>query len=240
MADRRDLLKSTIAGCGLLAGAAAGGPVHAAGKEKPTSANEDLMREHSVLRRALLVYGEAAQRLDRDAGSIPADALRKIARLFRAFGEDYHERRLEEKFIFPAVRKLKGPVARYPDILEQQHERGRALNSYVLQVSNGGKVASSSAAPLAKALREFNLMYEHHAAREDADVFTAWKESLSARAYEEMGEQFEHIEQQVFGHDGFEDALGKIAAITAFSPQCVLAPTALPRARTAVGNTSLI
>lgn len=54
---------------------------------------------------------------------MPPPALARTARLFRTFGEDYHERRLEEQIIFPMVRRLKGPVARFPDILQQQHER---------------------------------------------------------------------------------------------------------------------
>jgi len=43
------------------------------------TANEDLMREHGVLRRALLVYREAATRLRQDANSVPTDALEKTA-----------------------------------------------------------------------------------------------------------------------------------------------------------------
>jgi hemerythrin-like domain-containing protein len=140
-------------------------------------------------------------------------ALSRTAQLFRSFGEDYHEKRLEEKLIFPAVRKLKGPVSRYPDILEKQHDRGRELTTYVLAVTKGGRIGPANAAPMARALHEFVVMYQHHAAREDTDVFTAWKQSLSEKAYKEMGDQFEQIEKQVFGHDGFEDAVRRIAAI---------------------------
>jgi hypothetical protein len=59
------------------------------------TATEDLMREHGVLRRALLVYFEVVPKLRRDASSIPPDALPKTAKLFRAFGEEYHEKKLE-------------------------------------------------------------------------------------------------------------------------------------------------
>ena len=53
-------------------------------------ATEDLMREHGVLRRALLVYQESAVKLRANAASISPDALQKTAKLFRAFGEEYH------------------------------------------------------------------------------------------------------------------------------------------------------
>jgi hemerythrin-like domain-containing protein len=212
MANRRVFLRSAAQG-GVLAALPAVAAVHAAERGKEVSATEDLMREHGVLRRALLVYQTAAIRLDSGKGQVPAPALARTAKLFRTFGEDYHERRLEEQIIFPAVRKLKGAIARYPGILQQQHDRGREVTAYVLEVARGGRLAGGSEKPLARALHEFALMYAHHAAREDTDVFPAWKQSLPAKAYEEMGEQFERIEQQAFGHDGFEDALRQIEEI---------------------------
>ena len=60
------------------------------------TAAEDLMREHGILRRALLVYRESAMRLRQDAASVPPEVLEKAANLFRVFGEDYHEKNLEE------------------------------------------------------------------------------------------------------------------------------------------------
>jgi hemerythrin-like domain-containing protein len=146
------------------------GTVQAAEGGKEVSATEDLMREHGVLRRALLVYQAASERLASGKGPVPAAVLARTAQLFRTFGEDYHERRLEEQIIFPAVRKLKGPIARYPDILHEQHDRGRELTAYVMDVTRGGRLAGGTEAPLARALHQFAVMYEHHAAREDTDV----------------------------------------------------------------------
>src|SRR4051794_20252495 len=104
--DRRNFLKmaavasSSVTATGLIVPTS-----QAAEKEKKVEANEDLMREHGILRRALLVYRAAAIRLRGSSDTATAPALLKTAKLFRAFGEDYHERKLEEKFIFPVVRK---------------------------------------------------------------------------------------------------------------------------------------
>ena len=57
------------------------------------------------------------------------------------------------------------------------------------------------------------LMYEHHAAIEDTILFPAWKKALGEHDYDEMGDKFEDIEKQTFGHDGFDDAVKKIARI---------------------------
>jgi len=205
MRKRRDFLLASLAGAATLSAA------QAAEAEKRVEANEDLMREHGVLRRALLVYGACAQRLQQAPASVPPEALAKTAKLFRDFGEDYHERRIEEAFVFPAVKRLGGAVARYPDILKQQHDRGRELTEYVIGATRGERIADAQS--LARALQEFIWMYENHAAREDTVVFPAWKGALSAKAYEDMGERFEDIEKQVFGHDGFDDAVKRIAAI---------------------------
>jgi hemerythrin-like domain-containing protein len=182
-------------------------------KEKEVKAVEDLMREHGVLRRALLVYTTAAARLRSGNGNVPADALTQTAQLFRKFGEDYYERMLEEQHVFPALKAAKGPVEKLPDVLKEQHQRGRAITDYVIAVTRGGSIGSANSKPLAEALDGLVLMYRHHAATEDTVVFPAWKELVSARQYDELSDRFEELEQQMFGKDGFTDAVARIEKV---------------------------
>ena len=177
------------------------------------TATEDLMREHGVLRRALLVYTAAAAKLSANPSSIPPDSLQKTAKLFRAFGEEYHEKKLEEAFIFPAVKQAGGEAATYPDILITQHNRGREITDYIINVTASAKLGASNAGDLAKALEAFVLMYRNHAAREDTIIFPAWKQTLTAKQLDEMNDKFEDIEHEQFGEDGFEDAVKQISAI---------------------------
>lgn len=207
------------AGAGLLL--AGGAPAIAAEKhtargqseEKEVGAVEDLMREHGVLRRALLVYRESASRLRSNPAAVDPQALHQTATLFRTFGEDYHERQLEEAYIFPALRKVGGPAAAYVDVLIAQHNRGREITEYILAVTAKGAIGSGDAEPLAGVFDTLDLMYENHAAREDTIVFPAWKEALSERQLEEMGDKFEEIERRQFGKDGFDDAVAQIGRI---------------------------
>jgi hemerythrin-like domain-containing protein len=180
-------------------------------KEPEVTATEDLMREHGVIRRALLVYYEVIPKLRQNAAS--AAALQQTAKLFRTFGEDYHERMLEEQHIFPLIRKQGADLKRYADILTAQHQRGREVTDYVLAVTNGGKISSLHAEPLAKVFETFVLMYQNHAAREDTIVFPAWKKNFTDKQLDEVGDQFEDIEHKMFGKDGFEDAEEKISDI---------------------------
>src|SRR5664280_1197113 len=59
-------------------------------KEPEVTATEDLMREHGVLRRALLVYTESFPKIRGNSGSLDASALYLTGVLFRDFGENYH------------------------------------------------------------------------------------------------------------------------------------------------------
>ncbi len=179
------------------------------------TAVEDLMREHGVLRRALFVYSEAAARLRGDPSAVALETLQKTARLFRAFGEDYHEKKLEEAHIFPAVRKAGGEGAVYVDVLITQHQRGREISDYILAATQSSKPGTADARLLAQALDALVRMYRPHAAREDTVIFPAWKQTLTAAQLDEMGDKFEDIEREQFGTDGFESAVKQIAEIEA-------------------------
>jgi hemerythrin-like domain-containing protein len=224
---RRDFMRlSAMIGAGVLLNGCQGGKMTNQGTEKAeaprkeeanemggeVTATEDLMREHGILRRALLVYTATASRLRRNPASVPPEALQKTAKLFRAFGEEYHEKKLEEAFIFPAVKTAGGEAGGYADILVVQHNRGREITDYIIALTQGAKLIGN-AAQLAQALDDFVFMYRNHTAREDTIVFPAWKKTLTAKQLDEMNEKFEDIEHEQFGEDGFDDAVKQIGAI---------------------------
>jgi hemerythrin-like domain-containing protein len=112
------------------------------GAEPEVTATEDLMREHGILRRALLVYQETATRLTSGV-SVPAPPLQKTAKLFRAFGEEYHEKKLEEVYIFPAVKKSGGEAGNYADVLIAQHQRGREITDFIISALSTSSLAKT-------------------------------------------------------------------------------------------------
>jgi hemerythrin-like domain-containing protein len=179
------------------------------------SAPEDLMREHGVLRRALLVYQETAIKLHAAAGAVEPEALQKTAKLYRVFGEEYHEQKLEEAHIFPAVQKGGGLAAAYVGVLTAQHQRGREITDYILSVTSGEKFSAITAETLARAMESLVRMYEHHAAIEDTIIFPAWKQTMTLEQMDAWGEKFEEIETQQLGKDGYEAAVKRIGDIEA-------------------------
>lgn len=214
-ASRRAFLG--IAGASILLGACREDERARADQPKPegepeVGATEDLMREHGVIRRVLVVYREAAARLHARPAAVPADALQRAAQLMRSFAEDYHEKQLEEAYLFPELVKSGGSLTDTIHTLTAQHRRGREITGYVLAVTRR-PISADSARPLALALESFARMYEAHAALEDTVVFPAWKKALGPKALAEAGERFEAIEHEFFGKDGFEDAVARVDAI---------------------------
>jgi hemerythrin-like domain-containing protein len=212
----RRLAFAAGAGGALAAGlalAGCGGGKGEKGSGEDVSATEDLMREHGVLRRILVVYNETAGWLAKGRTDFDAVALGQAADLFRAFGEEYHERELEEQHIFPTLQKVGGPGGALVPTLLAQHNRGRELTAYIRARCAGGKIAAAQAPDVARVLTDFTRMYAAHTAFEDTVAFQAWKQALSEKQRDEAGETFEKIERSHFGGDGFDMAVDQVAQI---------------------------
>jgi hemerythrin-like domain-containing protein len=209
--NRRTALLSLIGTAVAGAGLAASGCAKGGDGDGEVTANEDLMREHGVLRRILVIYREVAPKLVLNAAAVDAAALGSAAKLFQTFGEHYHEQLLEEQHIFPMVLKTGGDASAIVGTLIAQHARGREITAYILDRTKSGRVQTSDAASMARTLTGFSRMYEPHAAREDTIIFPAFKNAAGKRGYEELGDQFEDIEKREFGGDGFQIALDQVA-----------------------------
>jgi hemerythrin-like domain-containing protein len=179
-------------------------------KEEDIGPGEDLMREHGVLRRVLLVYGELGRRLEAGPlGDAQTGALVKAARLVRRFVEDYHERQ-EEEMVFPRFERA-GRLAGLVGILRAQHQAGRKVTEQVQGLANVKALADANhRQQLRAALHAFTRMYEPHAAREDTVLFPALHDIVSKSEYDALGEDFERREHKVFGEDGFEHAVAEV------------------------------
>ena len=209
-ASRRDFLLRA----GLAAGAAAliGNPsaVRADESEK-VSPPEDLMREHGVLKRILLVYGEALRRMEAQE-ELPPEPLADSAKLIRTFIEDYHEK-LEEDYLFPRFKKA-GKLVELVDVLLQQHQVGRRLTDITIRHSTvRGLKNTDDRHELAHSMRQFIRMYSPHEAREDTVLFPAFHGIVSAHEYDSLGEEFEKKEDELFGEDGFFKVVDQVAEI---------------------------
>lgn len=175
------------------------------------STNEDLMREHGVLIRCLVIYREAMRRIDVHQ-DFPPDVVSDTAKLIRSFVEDYHEK-LEEDYLFPRFKKA-GKLMELVTVLNTQHQKGRMVTGRVLQAATtAGLKDASGRQNLRRYLDMFVSMYEPHAAREDTVLFPEFRKIVSPHEYDALGEEFEKKENQLFGGDGFEKNVSRVAEL---------------------------
>jgi hemerythrin-like domain-containing protein len=209
---RRSLLTGTAAAAGWWAATACSGspPVAKAaasgseeGEGEGVSTNEDLMREHGLLARLLLVYEAAIARPALDAAVTAS--VHHAADLIGSFIEQYHEK-LEEDYIFPLLER----AGRQTDLvrtLRAQHVAGRVVTQNILRVTAPGTVPQAS--ELSHFVQAFVRMYRPHASREDTIIFPILHEVVSPKQLHELGERFEDIEHQRFGKGGFESVVAQ-------------------------------
>ncbi len=138
--SRRAALVASLGIALALPGCSLGG-----GSEEDASAVEDLMREHGVVRRVTMFV------LSRGGTDPPARPRSASMRLhwetrrawFARSSRDYHEALLEERHVFPAVRKLGGEAARrWSTPCCGKHRRGREITDFIRSRCASGKIAT--------------------------------------------------------------------------------------------------
>jgi hemerythrin-like domain-containing protein len=211
---RREFLRATPgAGAGLLLASAAGALPQARSSEpeEEVAPAEDLMREHGVLNRILLIYEESLRRIDSGLDLAP-ETLASAAGIIRRFIEEYHEK-LEEESLFPRFEKAR-KLLDLVGVLAEQHKAGRQLTGEIQEMAGKGRItAAADRAKLARSLRLFIRMYRPHEAREDTVLFPAIRSIVSRREYEELGDAFEEKEHKLFGKEGFEGIVVEVAGL---------------------------
>ena len=165
---------------------------------------EDLMFEHGLIVRLLLIYNEAVRRIEVDDGISP-ELIFRVANLIRMFSEDYHEKN-EEQYVFPRLKQadLHGELV---DTLRIQHDRGRTLTDHIRFMAHQQPVDFKA---LTKAMQAYNFMYVAHISRENSVIFRAFHRLLPEHEYMELGETFEQQENKHLAGKGFEGILSEV------------------------------
>jgi iron-sulfur cluster repair protein YtfE (RIC family) len=176
---------------------------------------EDLMREHGILRRLLLIYDNFTHRI-RKQQVINVPALRQAVLLVDSFIHNYHEK-LEEDYIFPVFEKHKKQL-HLVKTLRTQHDKGRLITARLLEITDPKKNRTTAQMhamyhEIKNLLKDFMIMYRPHAAREDTVLFPGLRALMSADAFDQLGDYFEDSERKLFGKQGFEGIVKQVARI---------------------------
>jgi hemerythrin-like domain-containing protein len=179
--------------------------------DEGVTAPEDLMKEHGVLNRCLLIYEEGMRRL-RHKDDIDPQVFQHTAQLIRTFVEEYHEKN-EENYIFPVFQRV-GKLVDLVNTLKLQHQAGRDVTAQILKFSQPEQFRQqTNRDQIVKHCTSFIRMYRPHEAREDTVLFPALRTILSPKEVEQLGEKMEQEEQKVLGHEGFEKSVQQVATI---------------------------
>jgi hemerythrin-like domain-containing protein len=210
---RRDFVKkglivtlAGVAGINLLSGC----KDKEEGEGQEVSPPEDLMQEHGLLNRVLLIYDRCKMHII-NKETFPKEALLNAANIIRTFVEDYHEKQ-EENYLFPRFKKA-NQLTDLVDVLLQQHQAGRRLTDGIMQLAKLQTSRDTENQKLIQLLTSFTTMYRPHEAREDTVLFPAFRKIVSKHEYDSLGEEFENNEHKLFGEDGFETMVNKVSAI---------------------------
>ena len=179
-------------------------------KDEDVTPPEDLMREHGVLDRVLLLY-EAGIRKFTSNEDFDQNLISQSAEVIRDFINDYHEKS-EEEHVFPRFKQA-GKMTDLVDILLRQHEAGRKVTQTILRLAPSSRTNADDRKQLVGAMQSFITMYRPHAAREDTDLFPKLKDVVSSNEYDAMAEDFEKKEHELFGEDGFEKMAARVAGL---------------------------
>lgn len=171
----------------------------------------ELMSDHGILKRILLIYAEAGRRIGATEAA-PAPMIHSAARIIHEYIEGFHEG-LEEAYVFPRLKRhdrLTGTVA----TLLVQHARGRRITADILAATTSdSRLTGAGRRKLSKAMSAFVHMYEVHEAREDTEVFPAFRAITPERTLSELGERFAAEQRQRFGRHALADLVERVAAI---------------------------
>lgn len=172
---------------------------------------EDLMREHGILNRILLIYQAVVDKI-KHKQEYPLLALEQSVEIIQLFIEGHHER-MEEDYIFPLFEKHKKKLAMIAT-LKQQHIQGREITASIQSILQSDKAHDHTIQLKIKHLLEqFIDIYRPHEAREDTEIFPLVRSFLTEKEFEELSEKFEQFEHQLFGEHGLENIMKKIHAI---------------------------
>ena len=209
--DRRQII---IAGLTGAAGLLLPKPALAQAKhsdDEGVTAPEDLMKEHGVLNRCLLIYEEGVRRVQAKE-DVPPAVFHHTADLVRRFVEEYHEKN-EEIYIFPLFQKA-GKLTDLVETLLTQHKAGRAVTNQIIRLSAPDAFRDAdNPAKVAAYCQSFIRMYRPHESREDTVLFPALRTILTPKQVEALGARMEEDEHKVLGDEGFEKAVAEVTSI---------------------------
>ena len=176
-------------------------------------ATDVLREEHEVIRRVLASVREMVRRLE--AGErVEADLVERVLEFITGFADGCHHKK-EEDNLFPLLERRGlprqgGPLA----VMLMEHSVGRQLvgdmKAALEEMKKGDDLAP---AELARGARSYYDLLQDHIEKENGVLFPMADRLLSQEDQRDLGERFEHLEEEEVGsgeHQRFLSLVGEI------------------------------
>lgn len=170
---------------------------------------EVLMAQHSVLRRALLIYEECIRRLtnnedfDHELIVETTDVINKVIINLHA--------PLEKAFIFPRFEKSE-KYSKMAQILDEQHNAAGKVANEILKYSNKEFLTyPENKNEFISFFRMAIRVFRPHIDREDTEMFREFKDFITVEEYYALGDRFIGLEESKFG--GLKNMVNRIEAV---------------------------
>jgi len=161
-------------------------------------ATEDLMNEHGLLNRIMIVYDLCVEKRAHFAEVVV------LTEIVKDFIENFHEK-MEETYIFPAFKGSK-----YEELIElliKQHRASADLtSSIVTQAKNNDAAVFDS-------ITSFLKMYRLHSSREDTIVFRKYRKLVDTAELRRVSKLIDDLEDERYGKNGFDMLLGRVIVV---------------------------
>ena len=175
--------------------------------ENKITLGEDLMREHGLMNRLMLLYKESVCSIGVNEDSI--GVLKSAAKIMHDFIHDFHEEN-EEHDVYPLFNENK-KMHTITTIMEEQHEVGKRMTERILSLTKAGVSPDSSAiSEMTDIVEQFQHMYMPHASLEDTVLWPAVQEMKGDAAYTKMGMALEKKEEEKFGEEYFDKLASRV------------------------------
>ncbi len=178
------------------------------GRAEPSIA-EELMRQHAIVSRLLLVYDTViTPELGTDKPSGPA--VTSTAQMLRSNVDDFHAK-FEEEHIFPLFQKS-GRMGDLVNTLREQHKAARTLTDDILKAreEGGGRPASET---LARSIRAYVNMLQAHTAYEETLLYPQLQTVASPSQYNQIRKALQDASRTAMGTEGFAGLVNKVAEL---------------------------
>lgn len=173
--------------------------------ESEPTPTEDLMREHGILNRIMLIYEDVLCKIENNI-HFDLQLLFDASKIVKEFIEEYHEP-MEEKYIFAFLLERQMHVELITE-LTKQHHLSKIITNKIFKCIN-----SVDLVRLSKYIKIFLYMYRAHESREDTIIFNQFRKIAGTKIMAEYGEKFEESEHELFGPGGYEHILDKVMNI---------------------------